>query len=498
MALKPLFLARKSGLFVRFFVPSDLQGQIGSRFLVRSLAPHQGHQAHVVGWSMAVALSRACDAMRQGIQVSDLEKLLNGAQQAIDSGKAKKWEAELVTVNGVEFRNVKTKGKADNQDFVDTVRQLAGTGTQPPPPPEPMLSALIDAHLLDLVRLQRSPDTLSESRHTLRVFLGVVGDMPIDKVKRDHVRAFWDGVKCWPSNATKKPAYKGLSVAEIIKRGKAEKVPEPAAYTLAKHRQRLSVFFNDLVAADILQKTPITGSVLKVDTSDEETGRPFTDEELLKIFGDGYTTWADKYPHRFWGPILGLYSGARVTEVAQLYVADIEQIEGIWGFHVTSRFYGQKLKNKQSKRFVPLAQPVLDVGFLDFVNDTKKAKHARLFPDLPVGLKKGTQELNGAGYGRQLSRQFGEYTNGLGIEQGVAFHAFRHTFATKLDRAKKTELQTAKITGHKLRGSVLAKNYIDEQTLTERVETLAAFTAPVSLPVYESPNRKTKATKKIT
>ena len=89
MALKPLFSVRKSGLFVRFYVPSDLQGQIGSRFLVRSLAPHHGHQARLVGWSMAVALSRACDAMRQGIQVSDLEKLRNGEQQGMSSGKAK-------------------------------------------------------------------------------------------------------------------------------------------------------------------------------------------------------------------------------------------------------------------------------------------------------------------------------------------------------------------------------------------------------------------------
>lgn len=496
MALKPHFLTRKSGLFVRFFVPSDLQRQVGSRYIVRSLAQFQGHQAHVVGWSMAVSLSRACDAMRQGISVSDLDKLLNSAQQAIDSGKTKEWGAELVTVNGVEFRNVKTKGKADTQDFVDTVKQLAGVGGPPPPPPEPMLSALIDDHLLDLVRLKRSQDTLTESRHTLRIFLGVVGDMPIDKVKRDHVRAFWDGVKCWPSNATKKAAYKDMSVLEIIARGKAEKeiiargktgkVPEPSAYTQAKHRQRLAVFFNDLVAADILKKTPIAGNVLKVDTSDEATGRPFTDDELKLIFGEGYLKWAAKYSHRRWGPILGLYSGARVTEVAQLYVADIEEREGVWGFHINDRYEGQKIKNISSRRFIPLAQPVLDSGFLAFYNEAKDAKQLRLFPALP--------NSTGLGYGRQLSRQFGSYLQKLGIEQGVAFHAFRHTMATRLNRAQKTELQTARITGHKVKGSVLAINYIDEQTLPERVETLAAFIVPVTLPVYASPAAKKKIT----
>ena len=34
---KPLLLKRRSGLYVRFLVPGDLQGQIGSRFILRSL-----------------------------------------------------------------------------------------------------------------------------------------------------------------------------------------------------------------------------------------------------------------------------------------------------------------------------------------------------------------------------------------------------------------------------------------------------------------------------
>ena len=237
-----------------------------------------------------------------------------------------------------------------------------------------------------------------------------------------------------------------------------------------------------------MEKSPITARMLKVDTSDEATGRPFTDEELQTIFGEGYLKWAAKYPHRWWGPILGLYSGARVTEVAQLYVADIEQIEGVWGFHVNDRFAGQKIKNKASRRFVPLAQPVLDSGFLAFHNEAKEAKQLRLFPDLP--------NSTGLGYGRQLSRQFSSHLKKLGVEDGVAFHAFRHTMATRLNRAKKSELETARITGHTVTGSVLSKHYIDEQTLPERVETLAAFKVPVTLPIYTP--AKPKAAKKTT
>lgn len=488
MGLKPLFIARPSGLFVRFFVPTDLRAQVGSRYIVRSLGDVRGHRAHLIGYGMAVALSQAFAGMRRGDHaMTDLKRLLEIAERAVDSGKSMDWQAESIKVGGLEFRNVVTKGKQDTQDFIDTVKQLVGSSVASPvvatDPQSPMLGALIDEYLADIARRGLAPDTITESRHTLRILLGIVGDKPIAELTRNDLRAFWDGVRWWPKHATVKAEYRHLSVLEIIEQGKAKNLPEPSPLTLTKHRQRLSAFFNDLVDAKTLAASPLTKNMLKVSSDEEETGRPFTDGELKKIFNPTtYLEWAAKYPHRYWGPVLGLYSGARLTEVAQLYVEDIEQIDGIWGFHVNNRFYGQKIKNRASRRFIPLAQPVLDAGFLAFVASQRKAKQERLFPDLPVGVNKETGKLNGTGYGRQLSRQFGAYLKKLGIEEGVAFHAFRHTFATAMNRAKKTELETARITGHKVQGSVLSKHYIDPPTLPERVETLKAFKPPVEIP----------------
>ncbi|WP_051414399.1 hypothetical protein [Pseudoxanthomonas suwonensis] len=157
----------------------------------------------------------------------------------------------------------------------------------------------------------------------------MVGDKPVGQVDRNDLRAFWDGVRWWPANATVKREYQGLTVQNIIAKGKAADVPAPAPNTMKKHRQRLSVFFNDLVEAGTLSKSPITSKMLKVESGEAETGRPFTEAELRRIFDPAtFLPWAKKSAHRFWGPILGLYSGARVTEVAQLYVADIEQVAG--------------------------------------------------------------------------------------------------------------------------------------------------------------------------
>jgi hypothetical protein len=57
---KPLLLKRRSGLYVRFLVPGDLQGQIGSRFILRSLQGARADGARLIrmpGYPMCL---RAC------------------------------------------------------------------------------------------------------------------------------------------------------------------------------------------------------------------------------------------------------------------------------------------------------------------------------------------------------------------------------------------------------------------------------------------------------
>ncbi len=126
--------------------------------------------------------------------------------------------------------------------------------------------------------------------------------------------------------------------------------------------------------------------------------------------------------------MLGLYSGARVNEVAQLQVDDIATVDGVPGFYVRVVARGQRIKGKHSRGFVPLAQPVLEAGFLDYVEEAKAAGHVQLFPNLP--------NSTGLGFGRQLSRQFSTYIKRQGVEEkGQGFHGFRHTLADRLDAA---------------------------------------------------------------
>lgn len=355
----------------------------------------------------------------------------------------------------------------------------------------PLLADEIQSHLADLERRKLSPDTIIESRHSLKLFLAMAGNIQVSQIRAAHARSFLDAVRWWPSRASNRPEYRGLSVEQIVARGKEEGVPAPSSHTLNKHCQRLGTFLNALVAMDHLHKNPLKGLKPSIETdTDLDTGRPFQPSELCFLFQeDRYRKWASKLPHRWWGPMIGLYSGARVNEVAQIYVDDIREVSGVWGIFLWKNARGQKIKNKSSIRFVPLAKPLLEAGFLDFLSDMKEAGHARLFPHLPSGTRKDGS-ANNRGYGRQLSRQFSVYAKASGIEGGTGFHAFRHTFSTMLAEADVSPSDIAMITGHAVRGQapVLEKHYIHiakPASLPQRMAVLDKFNPGVRLPAYQ-------------
>lgn len=72
---KPFLLPRRSGLYARFFVPTDLQGVVGSRYLVRPLHLPPSDAARLVAAYMGMALSNAFKALRQGKSM-DLDEVL--------------------------------------------------------------------------------------------------------------------------------------------------------------------------------------------------------------------------------------------------------------------------------------------------------------------------------------------------------------------------------------------------------------------------------------
>ena len=64
--------------------------------------------------------------------------------------------------------------------------------------------------------------------------------------------------------------------------------------------------------------------------------------------------------HRYWLPLLALWTGGRLGELAQLLTSDVVEISGIWVIRITdapdntNSDHVKRLKNPESERDVPV------------------------------------------------------------------------------------------------------------------------------------------------
>ncbi|MFI8716830.1 DUF6538 domain-containing protein [Stenotrophomonas sp. NPDC077464] len=146
-----------------------------------------------------------------------------------------------------------------------------------------------------------------------------------------------------------------------------------------------------------------------------------------------------------WASLLGLYTGARASEVGQLLIKDVFEEEGIPCLRVSDEGEHQKVKTEVSIRTVPLHPELLKMGFLEWIDDKRKAGQTRVFP-----AAKATA-VNGQGnwITKAFSRHLGEM--GKGWEPAKrGFHSLRKTFIQELQGAGVVSELRAQIVGHEL------------------------------------------------
>lgn len=148
----------------------------------------------------------------------------------------------------------------------------------------------------------------------------------------------------------------------------------------------------------------------------------FTREELQKIFNPSYypPRRSVYYAWRYWIPLIAIYTGMRLNEICQLYCDDVKYTGKVWYFQLTDERQDQSLKNKQSKRLVPIHKKLVEMGFIDYVKEIKESKKDRLFYQFIYSPKNH--------YTHAMSMWFARYLKELGIKgRNKVFHSFRHT-----------------------------------------------------------------------
>ena len=160
------------------------------------------------------------------------------------------------------------------------------------------------------------------------------------------------------------------------------------------------------------------GGKLELTRTVEVVEKHFTQQELDLVLGSALKSesLALNKPERYWVTMIASHSGARLNEICQLDVSDIQEHEGIWVMNLTGDSGDKSIKTHAGNRLVPLHPKLLKLGFLDYVEQTKSSNHQKLFPNL--------KKMRSTGYGTMISHWFAKYLKKLGIKKkGKNFHS---------------------------------------------------------------------------
>jgi integrase len=178
----------------------------------------------------------------------------------------------------------------------------------------------------------------------------------------------------------------------------------------------------------------------------------FSGEELrtlLKAAKKDRTSW------KKWIIYLGIYTGARRGELAQLRKSDIKLDKETGRYYIlfTDEHENQKLKTDNSKRKIPVHTSLVKAGFIDYVNSCQE----RVFDEI-----KNPNQVT-AWMPRHMEKLNIERINELGHMR--SFHSIRHTFITKCMSEPNININLLQqIVGHEISSFGIISNYTHRVT----------------------------------
>ncbi|WP_158160927.1 site-specific integrase [Grimontia hollisae] len=148
---------------------------------------------------------------------------------------------------------------------------------------------------------------------------------------------------------------------------------------------------------------------------------------------------------KYWVPILCALHGFRLGEATKLRVRDVHYKNvGIPHIKIAYGDEIQDAKTASSVREVPIHPKAIEMGFLDFVSESKKIGYQWLFPDLFSFDREKDKVRASNNFSKQLSEQAKHFNPNLSV------HSFRHTVIGCLRKNGVPESVSKRITGHSL------------------------------------------------
>lgn len=404
---------------------------------------------------------------------------------------------ELLNSNGIKLANNSPAYrklsfavlKASLKALDAQKKRQQGEPVDTPPAPAPFLTVVSSAAddenpplsvIFDRWKMERKPPakTVSDFGTYVRRFREINGDVPIKAINAGHIRAFKTAMLAMPNALGKK--YQEMTVPQILEAFKDDtKTPRLSPRTVKdKALGAISAILGYAKRNHYRPDNPASGFEVAGSIQVEPPRIPFSLDDLKTIFTspvftEGFRPVGGAGEAAKWLPLLALFTGARPEELGRLTLADVRTEDGIIYLFINTIGEGKRVKTRSSRRKVPVHAQLVTLGFLDYIEERRKAKDSSLFPDL----KSKRSEITSA----WLS-WWGRYQDKLGIrDPRKVFYSFRHTAKRRFREAGVDKTLRDALMGHA--HDDVAESYgLDEEGMGFSLPTLDAALQRLAYP----------------
>lgn len=327
------------------------------------------------------------------------------------------------------------------------------------------LATSIDAYVKEKFRLgdwtEKSANGFNRQLELLLEYFGQNAQLHISASQANDIKTLLMNL---PKHIKAKPALRKMALKDIAALPDKHPLKDGKLMKTASIRKYLSTY-SSFYAWAVNRKDTDENNFKDINVrinKHEQKRDAFTDGQMKLIFEA--IREADK-EHFKWGALIASFTGARLTEVAQMDVSDIKKEGDIWFFDINDDGKQKKLKNQSSIRTIPIHSKLIELGLLEYVEGCKKAGHTRILHQLTF--------TRANGFGRNLSRWFNEK---LLIELKIktprlSFHSLRHWVLTKLQQSDVEDSLAKRLAGHTQK-DVMNLNYAQGQSMIQKKEAI--------------------------
>jgi len=388
--------SRHGVYYFRIRVPQCLKEKVGAEEILRSLRTHNPIKARRLIYDYASHYHQLFEAMKK-FDPNDM------STWPTDTSKVRPYELNLS--QGI----MRSSGAEDHARMMEALKAFKSIPKSNPapqtPPPMPHPPSVPIAGLKPLLmppHTKRLADAITE-------YTATIITPKSRQTNEAQLNAFlqWKGnVNVHEINGVDIVAYNALLLKTVMPRTADGRIQ--FIQSLLKYCQK-NLYIHEDANLPTKGKFNLTRKQINKTTKGAEA---FSIEQLNSIFNpETYLPFCKNRPARYWMPLIGLFTGLRKEEIAQLRNGDIAEEDGIVYFDISDSG-GRSLKTDSAKRKVPIHSRLLALGFMDFV----RTRRGDLFSET----------------GNAVSHAFIRYLEEIEVkkngDRGMVFHSLRDTF----------------------------------------------------------------------